>query len=144
MFPPRITRPPVEEDDTFDFPDLPDSLSDQNQSSRNPSSSAPPQPPQPQPQSRKGLQSTVLGSGPNGIGVITKLNTKTKPNITHGSIKLKNKAVAKTWEDELDFEGDWGGTLKLKNKIPKKVEMEDGGEMDGFDDDEEDWEGTLK
>jgi len=96
---------------------------------------------------RKGLQSTVLGSGPNGIGVITKLNTKNKPNITHGSIKLKNKAVAKTWEDELDFEGDWGGTLKLKNKaIPKKVELKDGGEMDGFDDDddEEDWEGTLK
>jgi hypothetical protein len=145
MFPPRVIRPPMEEDDPFDFPDLPDSFSDQNQSSRNPSTSAPPPQPQPQPQTRKGLQSTVLGSGPNGIGVITKLNTKTKPNITHGSIKLKNKAVTKTWEDELDFEGDWGGTLKLKNKaIPKKVELEDGGEMDGFDDDEEDWEGTLK
>lgn len=49
----------------------------------------------------------------------------------------------------MDFEGDWGGTLKLKGKgkaLVKKVEMEDGGEMDGFDDDDDDqdWEGTLK
>lgn len=142
MFPPRTNRDPVEEDDPFDFPDLPDSFSDQNQSRGPSSSSSSSTAPL---QLRKGLQSTVLGSGPGGIGVITKLNTKNKPNITHGSIKLKNKAVAKTWEDELDFEGDWGGTLKLKNKsIPKKVGLEEGGEMDGFDDDEEDWEGTLK
>jgi len=151
MLPPRRARAPVEEDDPFDFPDLPDSFSDQNQS-RNPSSSAPP----PQSQAQRGLQSTVLGTGPNGVGVITKLNTKTKPStLTHGSIKLKNKAVAKTWEDDMDFEGDWGGTLKLKTlskskdktKAPstRKMELEDGGEMDGFDDDEEeDWEGTLK
>jgi hypothetical protein len=148
MFPPRTSRAPVEEDDPFDFPDLPDSFSDQNQPSRTPSSSSAPPPSTSAPgQSRKGLQSTILGSGPNGVGVITKLNKKAKPNITHGSIKLKNKAIAKTWEDELDFEGDWGGTLKLRGngKVVNKFEIEDGGEMDGFDDDdEEDWEGTLK
>jgi hypothetical protein len=133
-------RPPVEEDDPFDFPDLPDSFSDQNQPSRTPSSSATAA--FSTTQARKNLQSTILGQGPNGIGVITKLNTKSKPStISHGSIKLKNKAVAKTWEDELDFEGDWGGTLKLKGG--KAVGMKE--EMDGFDaEEEEGWKERLK
>jgi hypothetical protein len=82
-----------------------------------------------------------MGAGPNGIGVITKLNTKAKPSsITHGSIKLKNKAVARTWEDELDFEG---GSLTLRRG--KKIGLKALKDMDmDMDEEEEEGEGDWR
>lgn len=51
----------------------------------------------------KNLSSIVMGSGPGGIGTITKLASKPTP-LPKGSIKLKAAAVSKAWEEDMDFD----------------------------------------
>lgn len=81
------------------------------------------------------LQQTVVGSGPNGVGTITKFVPKKSPALagalSKGSIRMKDAAVAKAWEDDLDLddlddEGDWKGRLASKSKS-KSAGGADGG-----------------
>lgn len=74
----------------------------------------------------KGLSGTVMGSGPGGIGTITKLVSKPTA-LSKGSIKLKAKAVSKAWEDDMDFDdlgedddddGDWKAKLAKGHGVP--------------------------
>lgn len=112
------------------------------------------------------LAGKVVGSGPNGVGTITKLVPKSQSSaLSQGSIRMKNAAVAKAWEDDLDLDdlgfeddGNWkdklvskSGTGASESSLALRPAKDTGKEMpgadalDGFDDlEEEDREATLK
>lgn len=146
-----------EKDGTDSFPAFPSSATLTSKSGSGPS--------------MKHVSSTVMGTGPNGIGVITKLSSAPKPAVisNKGSLKLKNAAVAEAWEDDMDFDdldlgGDDDGGEDWKAKLgkpPTLVKPSSGGlairrrEMPGPDalddldfdfdeEEEEDKEATLK
>ena len=84
----------------------------------------------------KGLQQTLIGQGPSGVGIITKLNAHASSSSTGTVRRARNPIPA--FDAELDF--DDAPPLKLKVASRPSADA-----LDGFDDlDEEDREATLK
>ncbi|OCF75557.1 hypothetical protein I204_04413 [Kwoniella mangroviensis CBS 8886] len=62
---------------------------------------------------------TVIGSGPTGVGTITKLGSSpvSQPSIMKGTVKARALAIEKSWEADVDFDDD---DLKSITTIPNK------------------------
>ncbi|WWC96378.1 hypothetical protein V866_003246 [Kwoniella sp. B9012] len=62
---------------------------------------------------------TVIGSGPTGVGTITKLGSSpvSQPSIMKGTVKARALAIEKSWEADVDFDDD---DLIPTTTIPKK------------------------
>lgn len=99
------------------------------------------------------ISKTVVGTGPNGVGLVTKLGgtSKTSTSIfSMGTLKANAKAIEQKWEDDFDNDDDElgliSGSKRLTLSPPKKHSMPDADVLDGlgFDDLDEDKEATLK
>ncbi|GMK58850.1 hypothetical protein CspeluHIS016_0602920 [Cutaneotrichosporon spelunceum] len=102
------------------------------------------------------LNATVMGAGPKGVGVITRLGSgpsgKAMPS---GGVKTKARAIEKAWDGDLDFDssfdgltgtiGSGGGSLKLK-LTPKSLsdQLADMNALDDFPDLDDGDQDTLK
>ena len=153
------SRPPqVEDEDDFEF-DLPDSF---------PALASPRLPNLPTPQrsrnttassssSIRNLPSTVIGSGPAGIGTVTRLGAKGSktPSVPTTAVLARAKALEQTWENDVDFdslEGEEEESPQRKKVKPKRLTlsppkpriMPGPDALDDIDFDMDDDEATLK
>ncbi|KAK4686460.1 hypothetical protein P7C73_g3666, partial [Tremellales sp. Uapishka_1] len=145
-------RDPQEDDDDFDL-DVPDSFpalrSPKASSSFRPRSST-----ASSSTSLRNIPKTVMGSGPAGVGTITKLGGNRGPSLPTGTVKARAMALERAWEADVDFDvadaGVHGTGRSSSNRLtlspPRKNFMPDADALDdlGFDLDEEDKEATLK
>ncbi|CAK9787270.1 hypothetical protein CC85DRAFT_311621 [Cutaneotrichosporon oleaginosum] len=106
------------------------------------------------------LNATVMGSGPKGVGTITRLGSNGKA-VAGGNVKAKARAIEKAWEGDLDFDssfdsftsstgsggggGGGGGGLQLKLK-PKSLsaQLADMNALDDLPDLDDGDQDTLK
>ena len=101
--------------------------------------------------SMRNIPQQVIGTGPTGIGTVTRLGGPRKSGTIFppNTLKAKAKALERTWEADVDFDDGQIGPIIRGNRLtlspPKKHLMPSADVLDdlGFDLDEEDQE-TLK
>ncbi|KAK6907919.1 hypothetical protein I203_101920 [Kwoniella mangroviensis CBS 8507] len=76
-------------------------------------------PSRPRSSTSSSITRTVIGSGPTGVGTITKLGSSpvSQPSIMKGTVKARALAIEKSWEADVDFDDD---DLKSITTIPNK------------------------
>lgn len=155
-----------DEDDDFDFDDLPDAFPTPSNTIKGPlsalvaaSSTASSSTPKASSRTTSGgsssslrsLTATVVGQGPTGVGTITRLGAATKRvsggGLPMGSVRARAKAIEKAWEADVDFSSvPAEPRLKKLSLSPGRAKpMPDANALDalGFDLDDEDQD-TLR
>ncbi|EKD01820.1 GTPase activator [Trichosporon asahii var. asahii CBS 8904] len=71
----------------------------------------------------KTIPATVMGTGPAGIGTITKLGSSSKAPVSPasklpmGAVKARARAIEQGWEDDVDFDSGVSAAADLRSKL---------------------------